>query len=149
MRVATCTPTASAPSSAACVQLGGDFAFASATWQIAEAHSRHAPTYVYRYDYAPRTLHWAGLGATHAMELLAVFDTYHTSYGALLTAVGDRASARRVSRDVQRRWREFSVGSPRRACGLKPRLKPWNAGLPHSRRFALTKRTHSEEAHSL
>ena len=96
------------PSSAACVRLGGDFIFASATWQIAEAHSRHAPTYVYRYDYAPRTLHWAGLGATHAMELLAVFDTYHTSYGALLTAVGDRGSARRVSRDVQRRWREFS-----------------------------------------
>lgn len=101
------------PSSAACVRLGGDFAFASATWQIAEAHSRHAPTYVYRYDYAPRTLHWAGLGATHAMELLAVFDTYHTTYGALLTAVGDRGSARRVSRDVQRRWREFSrTGEP-------------------------------------
>lgn len=101
------------PSSAACVRLGGDFAFASATWQIAEAHSRHAPTYVYRYDYAPRTLHWAGLGATHAMELLAVFDTYHTTYGALLTAVGDRRTARRVSRDVQRRWREFSqTGAP-------------------------------------
>ncbi len=101
------------PSSAACVRLGGDFAFASATWQIAEAHSRHAPTYVYRYDYAPRTLHWAGLGATHAMELLAVFDTYHTTYGALLTAVGDRTSARRVSRDVQRRWREFTrTGEP-------------------------------------
>lgn len=101
------------PSSAACIRLGGDFAFASATWQIAEAHSRHAPTYVYRYDYAPRTLHWAGLGATHAMELLAVFDTYHTTYGALLTAVGDRGSARRVSRDVQRRWREFSrTGTP-------------------------------------
>jgi para-nitrobenzyl esterase len=96
------------PDSAACVRLGGDFAFGSATWQVAEAHSRHTPTYVYRYDYAPRALRWSGLGATHAMELLAVFDTYHTRYGSMLTAVADRRSARRVSRDIQTRWREFS-----------------------------------------
>lgn len=96
------------PSSSACVRLGGDFAFGSATWQLAEAHSRHAPTYVYRYDYAPRALRWSGLGATHAMELLAVFDTYQTRYGSMLTAAADRRSARRVSRDVQSRWRKFS-----------------------------------------
>jgi para-nitrobenzyl esterase len=89
------------------VRLGGDFAFGTATWQVAEAHSRHAPTYVYRYDYAPRTLQWSGLGATHAMELLAVFDTYRTRLGSLLTAAADQRSARRVSRDVQRRWRAF------------------------------------------
>jgi para-nitrobenzyl esterase len=96
------------PSSAACVRLGGDFAFGTATWQIAEAHSRNAPTYVYRYDYAPRTLQWSGLGATHATELLAVFDTYRTRFGSLLTAAADQRSARRVSRDVQQRWRAFS-----------------------------------------
>jgi para-nitrobenzyl esterase len=95
------------PSPSACVRLGGDFAFGTATWQVAEAHSRHAPTYVYRYDYAPRTLQWSGLGATHAMELLAVFDTYRTRLGSLLTAAADQRSARRVSRDVQRRWRQF------------------------------------------
>ena len=38
------------------VRIGGDFAFSSAAWQVAEAHGTHAPTYVYRYDYAPRTL---------------------------------------------------------------------------------------------
>ena len=59
------------PDPAACIQFGGDFAFGSAAWQIAEAHSRHAPTYLYRYDYAPRALNWTGLGATHGMELLA------------------------------------------------------------------------------
>jgi para-nitrobenzyl esterase len=47
-------------------------------------------------------------GATHASELLAVFDVYDTRLGALLTVAGDRRSARRVSRDVQRRWRSFS-----------------------------------------
>ncbi|MEO8814378.1 MAG: carboxylesterase/lipase family protein, partial [Mycobacterium sp.] len=57
------------PDPAACVRLGGDFAFNSAVWQIADAHGTHAPTYVYRYDFAPRMLRWAGLGATHATEL--------------------------------------------------------------------------------
>jgi para-nitrobenzyl esterase len=92
----------------ACVQFGGDFAFGSAAWQIADAHSQHAPTYVYRYDYAPRLLHWSGLGATHATELLAVFDVYRTRFGRLLTAAADRGSALRVSKNLQRRWREFS-----------------------------------------
>jgi para-nitrobenzyl esterase len=96
------------PAPAACVQLGGDFAFSSAAWQIAEAHSAHAPTYRYRYDFAPRTLRWSGLGATHATELLAVFDVYRTRFGALLTAAADRRAALRVSNQVQRRWRAFS-----------------------------------------
>src|SRR6201996_7742946 len=77
------------PSASACIQLGGDFAFSSAAWQLAEAHSSHAPTYLYRYDYAPRTLRWSGLGAAHATELLAGFDLYRTRFGALLTAAAD------------------------------------------------------------
>jgi para-nitrobenzyl esterase len=96
------------PAPSACIQLGGDFAFGSAVWQIAEAHCTHAPTYLYRFDYAPRTLRWSGLGATHATELLAVFDVYRTRFGALLTAAADRRSALRVSDDVQSRWRKFS-----------------------------------------
>jgi para-nitrobenzyl esterase len=96
------------PSPSACIRLGGDFAFGTAAWQFAEAHGRHAPTYVYRYDYAPRTFHWSGLGATHATELFAVFDVYRTRFGSVLTAAADRRSARRVSNDVQDRWRAFS-----------------------------------------
>ncbi|MCV6984800.1 carboxylesterase/lipase family protein [Mycobacterium shinjukuense] len=96
------------PKPQACIQLGGDFAFGTAAWQIAEAHGVHAPTYLYRYDYAPRTLRWSGLGATHATELFAVFDIYRTRFGALLTAAADRRAALRVSNEVQRRWREFS-----------------------------------------
>jgi para-nitrobenzyl esterase len=96
------------PDRSACIQLGGDFAFASAAWQIAEAHGAHAPTYLYRYDYAPRTLRWSGFGATHATELLAVFDFYRTRFGALLTAAADQRAALRVSNQVQRRWRAFS-----------------------------------------
>ena len=97
------------PEREACLTLGGDFAFASTAWQIAEAHGPHAPTYLYRYDYAPRPLSWAGIGATHATELLAVFDVYRGGLGSMLTLAGDRRSALRVSRDIQRRWRAFGV----------------------------------------
>ncbi|ABL04641.1 carboxylesterase/lipase family protein [Mycobacterium ulcerans] len=101
------------PESAACIQLGGDFAFNAAAWQIAEAQGVHAPTYLYRYDYAPRTLRWSGFGATHATELFAVFDIYRTRFGALLTAAADRRHALRVSDEVIRRWRSFSqTGTP-------------------------------------
>jgi para-nitrobenzyl esterase len=101
------------PKRDACIRLGGDFAFSSAAWEIAEAHGRHARAYLYRYDYAPRVLRWSGLGATHATELLAVFGVYRTKLGALLTAPVDRRSALRVTNEVQRRWRSFSrTGNP-------------------------------------
>ncbi len=96
------------PSRAACLAFGSDFTFGARAWELAEAHCLHAPTYHYRYDYAPRPLQWTGFGATHGSELLAVFDVYDTQMGALLTVAGDRRSARQVSRDVQRRWRTFS-----------------------------------------
>ncbi len=56
------------PQSDACVRIGGDMCFDSIVWQIAEAHSKHAPTHVYRYDYVPRSLSWTGLGATTALS---------------------------------------------------------------------------------
>jgi para-nitrobenzyl esterase len=96
------------PDSDACMRLGADMCFGSAAWQIAEAHCKYAQTYLYRYDYAPRTLNWTGLGATHATELLAVFDAYRTRVGSLLTVAADRRSARLVSNDIQSRWRAFS-----------------------------------------
>jgi para-nitrobenzyl esterase len=96
------------PERSACMRLGGDFAFSSAAWEIAEAHGSHAPVYLYRYDYAPRMLRWSGLGATHGTELLAVFGIYRTKFGALLSAAADGRSALRVTNEVQSRWRSFS-----------------------------------------
>ena len=92
----------------ACVQFGGDMIFNTAAWQIAEAHAKLAPTYVYRYDFAPRTLHWTGFGATHATELLAVFGIYRSRVGAVLTAGVDQRAAVKVSHQVQSRWHEFA-----------------------------------------
>jgi len=96
------------PDPKACVQFGGDMIFSTAAWQIAEAHAKLAPTYVYRYDFAPRTLHWTGFGATHATELLAVFGIYRSRVGAVLTAGVDQRAAVKVSHQVQSRWNEFA-----------------------------------------
>ena len=96
------------PDPKACIEFGGDMIFGTAAWQIAEAHAKLAPTYVYRYDFAPRTLHWAGLGATHATELLAVFGVYRSRVGAVLTAGVDQRAAVKVSHQVQNRWQEFA-----------------------------------------
>ena len=97
------------PDPKACVEFGGDMIFATAAWQIAEAHAKLAPTYVYRYDFAPRTLHWTGFGATHATELLAVFGVYRSRVGAVLTAGVDQRAAVKVSHQVQSRWNEFAA----------------------------------------
>lgn len=100
------------PDAAACVRLGADFVFGSAVWQIAQAHSEHAPTHVYRYDFATRALQLAGMGATHATELFAVFDLYRSRVGMLLHAGVDSRAARKVSDDVQARWLAFA------GCGV-------------------------------
>ncbi|CAA0134328.1 Para-nitrobenzyl esterase [Mycolicibacterium vanbaalenii] len=96
------------PDAAACVRLGADFIFGSAVWQIAQAHSAHAPTYVYRFDFATRALQLAGMGATHATELFAVFDLYRSRFGMLLSAGVDLRAGRKVSDDVQARWLSFA-----------------------------------------
>ncbi len=97
------------------MRFGGDFIFGSAVWQIAQAHSAHAPTHVYRYDYATRALRWSGMGATHATELLAIFDVYRSRFGRLLAAGIDSRTALKVSDDVQRRWLNFAENGGRRA----------------------------------
>jgi para-nitrobenzyl esterase len=95
------------PHPRACLRIGSDIVFGSHAWRIAEAHARHAPTYLYRYDYAPRPLSWSGFGATHGTELLAVFDVYRSRLGRLLTLAGDWSAALHVSDDIQRRWISF------------------------------------------
>jgi para-nitrobenzyl esterase len=101
------------PRADVCIQLGGDRLFGAAAWEIAAAHSVHNPTYVYRYDYAPRTLQRLGIGATHGTDLLALFDVYRYRFGRLLTLAGDRRSALRVSDDLQCRFLAFArSGTP-------------------------------------
>ncbi len=50
-----------------------DFGFRLPTLWIVEAHSRYAPTWLYRFDYATPMLKALKIGATHATELPYVF----------------------------------------------------------------------------
>ncbi|MGB8388011.1 carboxylesterase/lipase family protein [Mycobacterium sp.] len=117
------------PRSDVCIQLGGDSFFGVFVWQAAEAHAKHAPTYLYRYDYAPRTLQWLRIGATHGTELLAVYDMYRTKFlGTLLTVAGDQRHARRVSDEVRDRWFEFA-SSGRPGHDWPPYAESWRATM--------------------
>ncbi|WP_188488778.1 carboxylesterase/lipase family protein [Williamsia phyllosphaerae] len=102
------------PSAEACREIAGDMIFWAPSVQIAQGHGAHAPTYMYRYDYATRILDWTGFGATHATELLAVFGAFDTRIGSALTLAGDRRGARRVTRQVQGDWLAFAhTSAPR------------------------------------
>ncbi|MGV9825846.1 MULTISPECIES: carboxylesterase/lipase family protein [unclassified Gordonia (in: high G+C Gram-positive bacteria)] len=89
------------------LRLSADATFWAPTITFADAHSATAPTYVYRFDFSTRALDLAGVGATHATELFAVFGAYRLPLGVGL-AVGDWRDAGRVTADVQSRWGGFA-----------------------------------------
>ncbi|MGU3432142.1 carboxylesterase/lipase family protein [Actinomycetes bacterium M1A6_2h] len=101
------------PKSAAAIDVGGDYTFWKPSLELMEAHSEFAPTYAYRYDFAPRLLRLLGLHATHGSELFAVFDIYSTLFGKVVTLIGDRKGAAKVSQEMQTHWISFArSGSP-------------------------------------
>ncbi len=90
------------------VRLAADATFWEPTIRFAGFHSRHAPTYVYRYDYAPAVLKASGIGATHATELLAVFGIYRDPIGLGLAAAGSWGSTKRITATMQSNWTWFA-----------------------------------------
>ena len=78
------------------IELGGDAVFWYPSVQVAQAHSGHAATWSYRFDYAPRAARASGLGATHGMDLMAVFGTYDAGPGRMLLSMGNRRTAMNV-----------------------------------------------------
>lgn len=102
------------PDRAAAVQLGGDVTFWEPSVLVAQAHAEVAPTYDYRYDFAPRLLRATGFGATHGTELLAVFDAGDLPLGRGATVLGGRKGLRAVTSIMQSHWLNFARhGEPR------------------------------------
>ena len=88
------------PSVDAAIDLGGDSVFWWPSVLVAEGHAAVAPTWFYRYDYAPPLLRATGFGATHGTELPVVFG-----YGlGTLGALGGSRALRAVSDRVQAQW---------------------------------------------
>ncbi|UOT05963.1 carboxylesterase/lipase family protein [Rhodococcus opacus] len=95
------------PGRRAAADLGGDVTFWEPSVLCAQGHTTIAPTYSYRYDFAPRLLRLLGLGATHATEMYAVFGLTGP-WARLLTALGGRRGLRAVTDTVQSHWLHFA-----------------------------------------
>ncbi len=101
------------PNERAAIDFGGDFTFWKPSLEVAEGHSRHAPTYFYRFDFAPRSMKLLGLDATHGFELFAVFGISETLFGKALTLAGGRKAFSEVTEQVQSHWIAFATnGKP-------------------------------------
>ncbi|MFF0815922.1 carboxylesterase/lipase family protein [Rhodococcus sp. NPDC003318] len=102
------------PDRPAAVQLGGDVTFWEPSILVAQAHTTAAPTYSYRYDFAPNLLRWTGFGATHGTELLAVFGVGDRPIGKAAAALGGREGLRSATNILQSHWLHFARhGHPR------------------------------------
>jgi len=101
------------PEQRTAVRMGGDYVFWRPSVAVMEGHSKHAPTYAYRYDYAPRALKLAGIGATHATDLIPVFGAGDSPIGRALTTAGGAHGMAVVTRQFQDNWLTFArTGAP-------------------------------------
>jgi para-nitrobenzyl esterase len=89
-------------------QFAADYTFWYPSIKIAEAHAAYAPVYFYRFDVAPRLLNVAGFGATHGIDLFAVFDLSDTAVGWLASLLGGRSAFTRVGERMRRYWTDFA-----------------------------------------
>ena len=92
----------------AVVDVAGDHAFWWPSVGVAEGHAGVAPTFMYRYDLAPRLLRLARVDATHAAEIMPVFGEVDGPFAGTLTALGGRAALRATSDRMQEHWTHFA-----------------------------------------
>lgn len=93
--------------------IGGDAAFWFPSVEVMGGHSRHAPTWAYRFDYAPRTLKLLGLDATHGTEMYAVMGQTQNLWGQSITMLGGKEDYLRLTATMQDHWLHFArYGEP-------------------------------------
>lgn len=88
--------------------LSGDAGFRMPVVWVAEAHSVHSPTWVYRFDHATPILRAARIGAGHATELPYVFGNFGTLGRDPTFWLGGRKAASEVAERIRRRWLAFA-----------------------------------------
>lgn len=88
-------------------ELLADALFWSSSVRLATAHARTAPTWMYRFDYAPAALRWLGLGAMHSLELSAIFGDPGASRANGLTRLGGMEGIDELTETMQYHWGEF------------------------------------------
>lgn len=88
-------------------QLVSDAFFWAPSVILAASHAAVAPTWMYRFDYAPTPLKRLRLGAIHALELSAVFGTPSASKTKALSRPEDAEAIGELTSVIQRYWRNF------------------------------------------
>ncbi|MFI5777807.1 carboxylesterase/lipase family protein [Nocardia sp. NPDC051570] len=97
-----------------------DAAFRMPAHWVADAHSRHTRTWMYRFDQATPMLKAARVGAGHATDLPYVFGNFGTINHDPTFWLGGRKVAMEVSGRMMRRWLAFAEhGVPAALDGSK------------------------------
>lgn len=87
---------------------GGDYGFWYPSTVFADLHSRLAPTYAYRFDFAPRLLRIVGLDATHGVEMFALFDRLDLPLVRAMTSLGGREAYKAAGERMRQAWLGFA-----------------------------------------
>lgn len=85
----------------------GDAVFWAPAVRVAEAHSQWAPTWFYRFDYAPQLLRWLGLGAMHSLELSVIFGDPGAHRAVNFAKYGGLGGLEEVMETMQYEWAHF------------------------------------------
>src|SRR5262249_11114443 len=95
------------PDAGAWVDVNGDVVFQLPVVRLAEAHARHAPVWMYRFDWASPAL-GGRLGAAHALELPFVWDQLDHPFAQLV--IGEPGGAQPLGAQMQEAWAAFIRG---------------------------------------
>ncbi|MGV9411972.1 carboxylesterase/lipase family protein [Nocardia sp. NPDC003693] len=106
--------------------MSGDAAFRMPAHWVANAHSQHSPTWMYRFDHATPMLKAARVGAGHATELPYVFGNFGSFDRDPTFWLGGRKAAQEVSGRTMRRWTAFARHSVPAALDGSKHWPPYN-----------------------
>ncbi|HWO22257.1 MAG TPA: carboxylesterase family protein [Kofleriaceae bacterium] len=112
------------PDTAAWIDLLGDVGLRVPALRLAEAQARHAPVWMYRFDWESPAF-GGRFGATHALELPFVWNQLGLPIASFLLGP-DAAGARELALQLHDAWAAFIRGGEPAAAGLPawPRFEP-------------------------
>ncbi|MGI9822811.1 carboxylesterase/lipase family protein [Agromyces sp. Marseille-Q5079] len=99
------------PARRSAADFGGDYGFWFPSTRVADAGSRWAPVWSYRFDFAPRLLKLVGLDATHGVEMFALFDRTDVPMARVITSLGGYEEYAAAGERMRLLWLHFAEHS--------------------------------------
>ena len=112
------------PSHCSVIEAATDAIFRQPSIQFADAYSRHAPTFLYRFDYVAPLPCLLRMGATHGSEIVYVFHTYSSRTGRLLTLFASSGKKRIIGEAMQSSWISFALSGDPNPAGSEGEFWP-------------------------